>query len=175
MKLNTTGRHVTLKENFLQRVEKRMSKLNRYFTEEAEAFVTTTVTKERQTVEITVKDRGLVLRSERTADSMEEAFDLAIDVVERQLVKNRTKLIDRLRKEGQEALFSEYVGEPAESAEFIITREKTVFLRPISVQEAVLEMNLVGHTFYLFNNSETNQISVIYRRKDGNYGIIAAE
>ena len=175
MKLNTTGRHVTLKENFLQQVEKRMSKLNRYFTEEAEAFVTVTVTKERQTVEVTVKDKGLILRSERTADAMEEAFDTAVDVVERQLIKNRTKLTDRLRKEGQEALFSEHAGEPAESAEFTITREKTVFLRPISMQEAVLEMNLVGHTFYLFNNSETNQVSVIYRRKDGNYGIIAAE
>lgn len=174
MKVKTLGRKVNLKDSFRERVDARMAKMERLFTDEAEAQVTVTVEKDWQTVEITVKDRGLMVRSERSADAMEQAFDEAADTVVRQVVKNRKKLNDRLRHGAQELMADTYP-DVREEGPFLITREKNIFLRPVSVEEAILQMNLVGHAFYMFLNAETDQINVVYRRKAGDYGLLAPE
>ena len=174
MKLTCTGRKVSLKEAFLQRAQTKLAKLDKFFSPQAQAQVTVTVEKDWQTVEITVKDRGLMVRSERSADAMEQAFDEAADTVVRQVVKNRKKLNDRLRHGAQELMADTYP-DVREEGPFLITREKNIFLRPVSVEEAILQMNLVGHAFYMFLNAETDQINVVYRRKAGDYGLLVPE
>lgn len=174
MKVTTLGRKVTLKDSFLERVDARISKMERLFSEEAEAQVTVTVEKDWQTVEFTVRDKGLLLRSEKSAKGMEAAFDDAADTIITQVVRNRGKLNDKLRH-GAAALLLEKFPDVREEGPFQVTREKSVFLPPISVEEAILQMNLVGHTFFLFRNAETGEVNVVYRRKAGDYGILIPE
>lgn len=174
MKVTTTGRKVTLKEQFEERVQKRLDKLDKFFENEAEAQVTVTVEKERQTVEITLRDKGFMARAEKTAKTMEEAFDEAADIVTRRLVKNRKRLGTQMCKPALEAE-APLFGEEPEEEEYHIIREKRFFLKPQTVEEAILEMEMLGHTFFFFRDGETDQLEVVYRRKDGDYGLLIAE
>ncbi|MEG2769957.1 MAG: ribosome-associated translation inhibitor RaiA [Oscillospiraceae bacterium] len=169
MRINTTGRKVSLKQPFIDRVEKRMSKLDKFFTGEAEAQVTVTVEKERQTVEITVRENGFVARSEKTDKQMEIAFDDAIDLLQRRIVKNRKRLGDKIIREAVDTFAAETDNE---DIDFDVIREKTFFLKPQTVDDAILEMNMVGHSFFVFKDVESNTIRVVYKRKDGGYGVL---
>ncbi|MCI6640104.1 MAG: ribosome-associated translation inhibitor RaiA [Pygmaiobacter massiliensis] len=170
MKLTTTGRKVTLKQNFLDRANQKLAKLDKFFSDEATAQVTVTVEKDWQTVEVTVRDKGFVARAEKNAPAMEEALDAAVDVLTKQIVKNRRRLETRLYKPA----FEEYAGAAEEEA-YSVVREKHFYVKPISVEEAILEMNLVGHSFFLFRNVDTDEINVVYRRKNGSYGLLVAK
>ena len=172
MKISTTGRKVSLKPSFIERADKRLSKLDKFFSDEAAAQVTVTVEKDWQTVEITVRDKGFVVRAEKSADNMEDALDVAVDILTKQIVKNRKRLETRLYK----AAFDDYAGmEVPEEETFAVVREKHFYVKPASVDEAILQMNLIGHAFYLFRNVDTDEINVVYRRKGGNYGLIEPE
>ncbi len=169
MKISTTGRKVSLKPSFIERTEKRLSKLDKFFSDEATAQVTVTVEKDWQTVEITVRDRGFVARAEKNADNMEDALDAAVDVLTKQIVKNRKRLETRLYK----AAFDDYAGiEEPEEESFAVVREKHFYVKPMAVDEAILQMNLIGHTFFLFRNVDTDEINVVYQRKNGTYGLL---
>jgi len=167
MKITTTGRKVNLKPSFIERAEKRLGKLDKFFSDDAAAQVTVTVEKDWQTVEITVRDKGFVARSEKTAENMEEALDTAADLLTKQIVKNRKRLETRLYK----AALDEYADAPEEE-NFAVVREKHFYVKPASVDEAILEMNLIGHAFFLFRNVDTDEINVVYRRKNGTYGLL---
>ena len=169
MKISTTGRKVSLKPSFIERADKRLSKLDKFFSDEAAAQVTVTVEKDWQTVEITVRDKGFVVRAEKSADNMEDALDVAVDSLTKQIVKNRKRLETRLYK----AAFDDYAGmEVPEEETFAVVREKHFYVKPASVDEAILQMNLIGHAFYLFRNVDTDEINVVYRRKNGTYGLL---
>lgn len=172
MKVTCTGRKVTLKDAFISRTEKKMGKLDKFFSDEAEAHVTVTVEKAWQSVEITVRDKGFVVRSEKTASRMEDAFDAALDVLIRQIVKNRKRLENRV---SQPAAAQTAEEEMWEEEEYAIIREKHFPIKPCSPEEAILQMNLLGHAFYLYRDAETDEINVVYRRKDGSYGILIPE
>lgn len=170
MKTNCTGRKVNLKDAFLQRVDKRMAKVDKFFSDSAEAQVTVTVEKDRQTVEITVRDKGFMCRAEKMADRMEDAFDAAADLLERRIIKNRRRLDERMN------LPEAPVEQPeAEEEDYEVIREKHFCVKPATVEEAILQMNMLGHSFYLFRDADTDEINVVYCRKDGSYGVLIPE
>ena len=169
MKISTTGRKVSLKPSFIERADKRLSKLDKFFSDEATAQVTVTVEKDWQTVEITVRDKGFVVRAEKYADNMEDALDAAVDILTKQIVKNRKRLETKLYK----AAFDDYAGmDLPEEDTFAVVREKHFYVKPCTVDEAILQMNLVGHAFYLFRNVDSDEINVVYRRRNGTYGLL---
>ena len=168
MKISTTGRKVSLKPAFVERADKRLSKLDKFFSDEAAAQVTVTVEKDWQTVEITVRDKGFVARAEKSAENMEHALDAAVEVLTKQIVKNRKRLETKLYK----AAFDDYAGAEQEEESFAVVREKHFYVKPASVDEAILQMNLIGHSFFLFRNVDSDEINVVYRRKNGTYGLL---
>lgn len=175
MNITTTGRKVGLKDAFLQRVEKKLAKLDKFFSDAAEANVTVTVEKDWQTVEITVKDRGFTCRAEKTADRMEEAFDTALDVLTRRIVKNRKKLENRVCQPAVMEFAAAQPEEAAEDDEYSVIREKHFSCKPSTVEEAILEMNMLGHTFFLFRDADTDEVHAVYRRHNGSYGLLIPE
>lgn len=181
MKISYTARKVNLKDNFKERVEKKLKKYNRVFSENAEAMVTVTVYKNRQTVEITIKDNGMIYRVENTRPEMNEALDIDIDKLGRQIRKNKTKLEKRIRPAALDEYLEEEVAEVVEDEEvqeevtYEVLRKKTVSLKPMSVDEAILRMNMVNHKFFMFLNAETDKICVVYIRDNGDYGVLESE
>ena len=174
MKVTMTGRRVTLKPSFEERVDKRLKKLDRFFDTEAEAQVTVTVEKDRQTVEVTVQDDGFQVRAEKSAPQMEAAFDEAADLLTRRLLKNRRRLQTKLQRPAFDDVLPDEMTEAEEGA-FDVVREKRVALKPESVEEAILQMNLLGHDFYVFQNADTLKTEVVYRRKGDTYGVLIPE
>ena len=173
MKITYTERKVNLRDNFKQRVEKKLSKFDKIFSDEAQAFVVVTVDKNSQTVEITIRDKSMVYRAEKTMPEMNDALDKCVDVLGRQLRKNKSKLEKRLRQGSLEELVAP-VGEPAvvEEEDYTVVRTKDIPVKPITVDEAILQMNMVGHKFFMFTNAETGEVNVVYLRDDGNYGLL---
>ena len=167
MKITISGRKVTLKEPFKERVEKKLHKLDRFFEEDAEARVTVGIERDRQTVEITIKNKGMIYRTEETTRDMLQSFDTALDAMMRQISKNKAKLTKRLRAGAFEGMPQE-----EQEAGYDIVKVKRFSLKPMDVEEAILQMNLSGHEFYTFLNSQSDQVNVVYRRKDGRYGVL---
>ncbi|MEG2677781.1 MAG: ribosome-associated translation inhibitor RaiA, partial [Oscillospiraceae bacterium] len=167
MKVKTIGRKVTLKQNFISMVEKRMAKFDRFFEEDAETTVTVTVEKERQTVEVMVKSKGFYYRSERTATDMETAFSEAADIIFKQIVKNKSRLGSRVKKAELDTVTD--FGAQDESI-FEVVREKRFEVEPMTVEDAILQMNMLNHSFFVFRNAETDEINIVYRRHDEAYG-----
>lgn len=171
MKITTLGRKVNLKDTFTERVEKRLAKLDKFFTDQAQAQVTVSVEKSWQTVEITVRDKGLMVRAEKAADRMEDAFDDAADVLTQRVIRCR-KRMDKQATQAAEVPIPE---PEAEEEEHSIIREKRFSVKPCSAEEAVLQMEMLGHSFFMFRDAETDEINVVYRRNDGNYGLLIPE
>ena len=172
MKITYTERKVNLRDNFKQRVEKKLAKFDKIFSDEAQAFVVVTVDKSSQTVEITIRDRSMVYRAEKTMPEMNDAVDKCIDVLGRQLRKNKSKLEKRLRQGSLEELVAPEEEPVIEEEDYTIVRTKEIPVKPISVDEAILQMNMVGHKFYMFTNAETSEVNVVYLRDDGKYGLL---
>ncbi len=172
MMITCTGRKVNLKENFLEKAEKKLSKLNKFFSQEAEAQITVTVEKDWQTVEVTIKDKGFVTRCEKSADRMEDALDVAVDLLSRRIVKNRKRLENKIHQPIADEAGQE---EPAEDEPYNVIREKHFYVKPSTVDEAILEMNMLGHEFFLFRDAASDEINVVYRRKNGSYGLLVPE
>ena len=173
MKITTIGRKCTLRDSFKEHAEKKLVKIDRFFGDNAEAKVTVTVEKNVQIVEVTVLNGGMVFRSQERAENMNDALDLCVDSLIRQIRKNKTRIEKKLR----DGAFDDYIGEYAvdEEPEYEVVRTKTVSLRPETVDEAILKMNLVGHRFYMFLNAETGNVCVVYVRNDGGYGLLEPE
>lgn len=173
MKINVVGRKVNLRNNFKELVERKLDRFDRIFDDEAEVTVTATVERNRQTVEITVKQRGMIYRAEDTADEMNEALDHAVAALGRQLRRNKTRL-EKTNKVGAAVQFDDdYFDEPDE--EQSIVRTKQFFVEVMTPEEAILQMNMLGHEFFMFRDDESGEINVVYRRKDDTYGLLVPE
>lgn len=177
MKIAITSRKVNLRDNFKERVEKKLSKFNRIFDEDAQANVTVTLEKNRQTVEITIRQNGMVYRAEQTAEEMNDALDAVIDVLGRQIRKNKCRLEKKMRAAVLDDFLAqeELEEDDMEEKEYEVVRSKRFPVKPLDVEEAILQMNMVGHQFYMYRNEETGEINVVYRRKDGTYGLLEPE
>ncbi len=171
MKITYTERKVNLRDNFKDRVEKKLKKFDKIFSDDAEAFVVVTVDKNSQTVEITIRDKSMVYRAEKTMPEMNDAVDKCVDVLGRQLRKNKSRLEKRLRQGSLDELVAP-VDEPVVEEDYSVVRTKEIPVKPISVDEAILQMNMVGHKFFMFTNAETNEVNVVYLRDDGKYGLL---
>jgi len=172
MNITIVGRKCTPRQSFKDRAEQKLKKVERFFGENAEAKITATVEKSAKIVEITLNKGGMIFRAQERSADLEDALDACVDSLIRQIRKNKTKLERRLRDANIDDFFAE--ADEAED-EFKIVRKKAVILKPESVEEAILQMNMLGHQFYLFNNSEDDTVSVVYRRKDGGYGLLSPE
>ncbi|MDD2417662.1 MAG: ribosome-associated translation inhibitor RaiA [Oscillospiraceae bacterium] len=169
MKITITGRKVPIGELFTQRTEKKMSKLDKFFDSDAQAEVTVSQERNMQRVEITIRHNGMLFRAEDAAREANDVVDKLVDILFRQIRRNKTRLEKRLR---DDAFLDNGVGMDAEETEFNIVRSKKFNVKPMDVEEAVLQMNLLGHQFYMFRNMHTDEINVVYCRRDGNYGLL---
>lgn len=175
MKITYVARKVTLRDNFKERVEQKLKKFSKVFSDNAEATVVVTLEKNRQTVEITIKDNSMVFRAESTMSEMNDALDKVIDLISGQLRKHKTRLSKRIKTGSIDDLFVAPKGEDVDmddADELDIVRRKQIPIKPVSVEEAILQMEMVGHQFYMFLNADTNFINVVYIRKDGSYGLL---
>ncbi|MDF1495780.1 ribosome hibernation-promoting factor, HPF/YfiA family [Caproiciproducens sp. CPB-2] len=173
MKIAVTGRKVNLRDNFKELAAKKLSRFDRIFDEDAQANVMVTLERNRQTVEITIKSRGMIYRAEATDFEMNDALDQVISALGRQIRKNKT----RLEKEIHSAALDQYVQnylhtDEEDDSEYKIVRTKHFFVKPLSTEEAILQMNLLGHQFFMFRDEQSGEINVVYKRKDGNYGLL---
>ena len=171
MNITVIGRKCNPREDFRSRAEKRLSKIEKLLGEEISAKVTATVEKNCQIVEITVSKGGLLFRAEESAENISDALDECVDSIIRQIRKNKTRLEKKLRPVN----FGDFSDEFEEDSDFDVIREKRVALKPQSVEEAILQMKLLGHQFYMFLNSETDEINVVYKRNETGYGLISPE
>jgi len=176
MKITYTARKVNLRDNFKERCEKKLNKFTRIFSEDASVNVVVTLEKNRQTVEITIRDNGMIYRAESTMNEMNDALDKVCDILMRQIRKNKTRLEKRIKSAGIDDLIAELPqsdeSDEPDDEEYSVVRKKQVPVKPVSVEEAILEMNMVNHTFFVFINAETDRVNVVYKRSDGGYGVI---
>ncbi len=170
MNITIIGRRCSPRESFRERAESKLSKVDRFFSCEADAKITATVEKSCQTVEITVNADGIVFRAQEKADTIDEALDYCVDNLIRRIRKNKTKLEKRMKNVSFDSFASDE--DVHDEAEYEIIRTKSIQVKPQSTEEAILQMNLLGHEFYMFTNSATERISLVYRRKDGGYGLL---
>lgn len=175
MKITYTARKVNLRDNFKERVEKKLLKFEKLFSDDAVTNVVVTLEKNRQTVEITIRDNGMVYRAESTMPEMNDALDKVTDMLMRQIRKNKTKLAKKIKSGSIDDFVMQTapeVPDEAEDDEYKIVRKKQVIIKPISVDEAILEMNMINHNFFMFINAETDEVNVVYKRANGDYGVL---
>ncbi len=175
MKITITGRKVNLRDHFKTLVEKKLTRFDRIFDEDAEAKVVVTVLKNRQTVEITIRSRGMYYRAESTADEMNDALDEVVDALSSQIRRNKNRLTKRIHYSALTEDFQESPAETEQPEEYRVVRTKHFCVKPMSVEEAILQMNLLEHQFFMFRNQEDNEINVVYKRKGGNYGLLTPD
>ena len=155
----------------LQNLEKKFSKLDKYFSEEAEARVVFSTVREQQTVEVTIFLPKTIIRAEETTDDMYSSMDNAVDALARQIRKHKTKL--KRRYQNNETIrFDEIAEKEKEETENKIVKRKNFELSPMNEEEAILQMELLNHNFFVFLDADTETVSIVYKRKDGNYGKI---
>lgn len=174
MTINVTARNTTVKDAFKDSLQKKLAKLDRFFDDDATANVTVThEAGDRETVEVTIRSNDLFFRSEKTTADRLDSLDIVVNMLFRQIVKNKNKLQKRMRAAAFDNGYAEdYVGSD-ESYE--IVRSKRFVVKPMDEEEAILQMNLIGHNFYMFRNSTTNEVCVVYKRNDGKYGVLEPE
>ena len=173
MKYTFTGRKVELKQGLKDITEKKLNKLSKFFSDDAQAQITFSAERDRKTAEVTINYGGMIYRAEETGSDHIAAIDKIVDVIERQIRRNKTRLSKRLRDGAFESGF--VPDETVEEREFKIVRTKKHSAKPMSAEEAILQMNLLGHEFYVFKNSESDTNSVVYKRRGGDYGLIEIE
>lgn len=179
MKFIFTDKKVTLPKNVHAYAEKKVGKLDRYFKADAEAAIVFSVQKDRNQVEVTVRSGGTIYRVSEGTSDMFASIDAAVSSIERQIRKNKARLEKRLRTDAFERTVDEvssFVPDAEEEGEFRIVRTKRFPIRPMSAEEAILQMNLLGHSFFAFRDADSDgAFTVVYQRNDGGYGLISDE
>ncbi|MBR5339107.1 MAG: ribosome-associated translation inhibitor RaiA [Lachnospiraceae bacterium] len=180
MKYTILGRNMEVTEGLREYIEKKFSKLDHYFSKETEVNITLSKQRGEEKVEVTIPLRGTTIHAEESTSDMYQTIDILKDVVERQLRRNRKKIIDRKQNKQSfsDVLIEDLMGEEPEESEeeeIRIVRSKRFEMKPMTPEEACFQMEMSGHTFYMFRNAEDEQIAVVYKRKDGDYGLIEQE
>ena len=171
MKMTVSGKQMTVRPSLRDLAEKKLSRFDRFFGDDGEAIVCFSCRHDLEYVEITIHYGGTIFRCEEGAQTFQCAIDEALESLERQIRKNKTRLEKRLRSGAFEFIPDDTL---EEEVEFRI-RTKYIPVKPMSVEEAILQMNLLGHQFFVFRDAETEKPCVVYRRKDGDYGLIVEQ
>lgn len=178
MQISVLGRNLEVTDALRQYAEKKVTKIGKFFEQgPMEAQVTLGLERGKHIVDVTVSVDGLLLRGEEKSGDMYASIDGAIEKIERQIQKHKTKINRKLR-EGNRVVMTSVTPPPSEvseSEDHKIVRTKRFAIKPMSIEEAVLQMDLLGHDFYVFSNSDSDEVNVVYRRKDGNFGLIEPE
>ena len=173
MRITISGRNIELTDGLKAAVEDKIGKLEKYFTPDTDVFVTLSVEKERQKIEVTIPVKGNIIRSEQVSSDMYVSIDLVEEVIERQLKKYKNKIVDK--QQNAAAFAQEFVEKDYDDDEVKIIRTKRFGIKPMDPEEACVQMELLGHNFYVFFNSETEEVNVVYKRKGNTYGLIEPE
>ena len=176
-----SGKNIEVTPGLKEAIEQKLGKLERYFTPETEIIVTLSVEKGRQKIEVTIPVKGSIIRSEQTSSDMYVSIDLVEEVIERQLRKYKNKLVAKSQGHPTAAVpsgsikkeFIESDDESSDDDEIRIVRTKKFGIKPMYPEDACVQMELLGHNFYVFRNAETDE--VVYKRKDGSFGLIEPE
>ena len=159
MNITYLGRKTTIKDSFKEYAAKRLKRLEKFFDDDPNVMIVVTNEGDEETVEVTIKSRGMFFRGEKTSRDRQISLDLVADVLSSQIVRNKNRLERRLKT--PVPVIEELTGELEQEGPAVM-----------DVEEAILQMNLLGHEFFMFRNGETGEINVVYRRKDGNYGLL---
>ena len=176
MRYIISGKNLDITEGLRSAVTDKLGKLERYFTPDTEVHVTLSVEKERQKIEVTIPVKGNIIRSEQSSTDMYVSIDLVVDVIERQIRRYKKKLIDK--KQAAIAFSQAFIEDEEDTAyedDIQIVKTKKFAMKPVNPEEACLQMEMLGHNFFVFLNSETEQVNVVYKRKNGTYGLIEPE
>lgn len=173
MKFIIIGRNIDITDGLRSAVEDKLGKLEKFFTDDTEIHVTLSVEKERQKIEVTIPVKGNIIRSEQVSNDMYVSIDLVEEIIERQLRKYRKKIIDKKQNAGTfQQAFMEKDFEDENTNEIKIIRTKKFGFKPMYPEDACVQMELLGHNFFVFLNAETEEVNVVYKRKGNTYGLI---
>ncbi len=179
MRMHIFGKDVVVTDALRDIVEEKLGKLDKYFTKDTTIEVTLCVNKNEQKVEVTIPLKGKIIRVEESSDDMYASIDMVEEAVERRLSKYKGRLVDRKKAGSREEFSSDYIEEDDENLreddEVNIVRTKRFGIKPMDPEEACVEMELLGHDFFVFLNADTEEVNVVYKRKNGTYGLIEPE
>lgn len=174
MKFIISGKNLVVTEGLKSAINDKIGRLEKYFTDNTEIYVTLSTEKERQKIEVTIPMKGNIVRAEQESNDMYVSIDLVEEIIERQLHKYKTKLLEK--QQVAVNLNKEFINEDVDEDEEIkIIRTKKFAVKPMDVEEACVQMELLGHSFYVFRNAETDEVNVVYKRKGHTYGLIEPE
>ena len=175
MKIVVRGKNFEVTNALKEWVEKKLGKLEKYFDYMEEAQVTLVVNRDRHRAEVTIPLDGIVIRGEEETGDMYASIDMVIDKIERQIKKYKTKIDRKLKNESVKDLVQQRAPGEYEDDGPKVVRTKRFAVKPMPVDEAIMQMNLIGHSFFVFRNADTEEVNVVYLRNDGNYGLIEPE
>lgn len=177
MRYIISGKNIDVTEGLKGAIYEKLGKLERYFAPETEVHVTLSVTKDRQKIEVTIPMRGNIVRAEQVSTDMYASIDLVEEVIERQLRKYKNKIVDMKQSPSNfnQAFLAEDFADAEDEEEIIIQRVKKFAMKPMDAEEACIQMELLGHNFYVFRNADTDEVNVVYKRKGNTYGLIEPE
>ena len=174
MRYIISGKNIEVTEGLKNAIYEKLDKLDKFFSQETECMVTLSVEKFRQKAEVTIPMKGNILRAEEESDDMYVSIDLVQEIIERQMRKHKTRLVNRYRSGGNfQPAFIEMEAEEPEEVK--IVRSKKFAMKPMDPEEACIQMELSGHNFFVFRNAETDDVNVVYKRKGNTYGLIEPE
>ena len=174
MRYTITGKNINVTPGLRADVIKKIGKLEKYFNEDTEAVVTLSVEKDRQKIEVTIPVKGTIIRAEQVSDDMYVSIDLVEEIIERQLKRYKSKIVDK--KQSAVSFSDLYINEEETGEEEIhIEKMKKFAIKPMDPEEACVQMELLGHSFFVFLNADTDEVNVVYKRKNGSYGLIEPE
>ena len=174
MKITISGKNIDVTEGLKAAVNEKLGKLEKYFTPDTNVIVTLSVEKERQKIEVTIPVKGNIIRSEQVSNDMYVSIDLVEEVIERQLRKYKNKIVDK--QQAAANFQKEYIDKDYEEEDEVkIIRTKKFGIKPMYPEDACVQMELLGHNFFVFYNAETDQVNVVYKRKGNTYGLIEPE
>lgn len=174
MNITISGKNLEVTDGLRSAINDKLSKLERYFTPETEVIVTLSVEKERQKIEVTIPVKGNIIRSEQVSNDMYVSIDLVEEVIERQLRKYKNKIVDKHQSGGK--FQKSYIeNDYMENEDIQIIRTKKFDIKPMYPEDACVQMELLGHNFFVFCNAETDEVNVVYKRKGNTYGLIEPE
>ena len=174
MRFTISGKNIDVTEGLRTAIQEKIGKLERYFAPETEVHVTLSVEKDRQKIEVTIPMKGNIVRAEQVSSDMYVSIDLVEEIIERQLRKYKNKIVDQ--KQSAMSLSQAFMEEETAADDDIqITRTKKFAMKPMDPEEACVQMELLGHNFFVFRNAETDEVNVVYKRKANTYGLIEPE
>lgn len=172
MKFIMNGKNTSISNAMMEKARKKVGKFEKFFKPDAEAHLTFDVEKDRNIFEVTIQSKGLFIRAEEVSDDMYASIDLVIEKLERQIRKYKTRLANRIHQESMVAENYDIPEEIEEEEDHPAFRTKRFAFKPMDPEEAILQMNLLGHDFFVFSNGDTEKVNVVYKRKNGQYGLI---